>query len=148
MYLHWYQIFFAAVSHFQAPMQIKWAPFAETLQTQYIGCLSVHLSFAPCLSTLTDDGHLPIDSLRELYRNFYRVNSDEVLWNVDRAIAQAVSRRHPTAEACFHVQVKSCGISGGQSGNGAGFLIALRFPLPILIPPTAPDSSITPGLVQ
>jgi hypothetical protein len=32
----------------------------------------------------------------------------------------------------------SCGICGGQSGTGAGFLRVLRFPLPILIPPTAP----------
>jgi hypothetical protein len=35
----------------------------------------------------------------------------------------------------------SCGICGGQSGAGAGFLLVLRFPLPILIPPTAPQSS-------
>jgi hypothetical protein len=33
------------------------------------------------------------------------------------------------------------GISGGQSGNKAGSLRALRFPLPILIPPAAPYSS-------
>jgi hypothetical protein len=38
-------------------------------------------------------------------------------------------------------QVKSCGIYGGQRGTGAGFLRVLRFPLPILIPPTAPHSS-------
>jgi hypothetical protein len=38
-------------------------------------------------------------------------------------------------------QVRSCGICGGQSGTGAGFLAVLRFPLPILIPPSAPHSS-------
>jgi hypothetical protein len=38
-------------------------------------------------------------------------------------------------------QVRSCGICGGQSGTGAGFLRILRFPLPLLIPPTAPHSS-------
>jgi hypothetical protein len=38
------------------------------------------------------------------------------------AIAQAVSRWLPTAAAQVRSQVKSCGICGGQSGTGAGFL--------------------------
>jgi hypothetical protein len=33
------------------------------------------------------------------------------------------------------------GICGGQSGAKAGFLRVLLFPLPILIPPTAPHST-------
>jgi hypothetical protein len=49
-----------------------------------------------------------------------------------RAIAQAVSRRLPTAAD----RVRSCWICGGQSGTGA----VLWFPLPIRIPPTAPNS--------
>jgi hypothetical protein len=42
---------------------------------------------------------------------------------------------------------RSYEICGGQSGSGAGFLRVLRFPLPIFIPPTAPQSpsSITWG---
>jgi hypothetical protein len=58
-----------------------------------------------------------------------------------RAIVQAVSRRLPTAAARDRSQVRICGNCGGQSGTGAGFLRVLRFPLPILIPPTTPHSS-------
>jgi hypothetical protein len=58
-----------------------------------------------------------------------------------RAIAQAVSRWLPTAAAHVRARVWSCGIFGGQSGAGAGFLRVLKFPLPIFIPPIAPQSS-------
>jgi hypothetical protein len=58
-----------------------------------------------------------------------------------RAMAQAVSRWLPTAAARVPARIMSCGICGGQSVTGAGFLRVLRFPLPILIPPTAPHSS-------
>jgi hypothetical protein len=58
-----------------------------------------------------------------------------------RAIVQAVSRRLPTAAARVRSQARSHGIFGGQSGTGPGSLRVLRFPLPILIPPTAPHSS-------
>jgi hypothetical protein len=54
-------------------------------------------------------------------------------------IAQAVSRRLPNVAAW--VRVHSCGICGGLSGTGVSFLRVLRFPLLILIPPTAPHSS-------
>jgi hypothetical protein len=57
-----------------------------------------------------------------------------------RAIAQAVSRWLPTAAARVRARVWSSGICGGQSDAGAGFLRVLRFPLPIFIPPLAPQS--------
>jgi hypothetical protein len=47
----------------------------------------------------------------------------------------------PPRRARVRAHVRSCGICCGQSGTGAGFLPVLRFPLPILIPPTAPHSS-------
>jgi hypothetical protein len=50
-----------------------------------------------------------------------------------RAVAQAVSRWLPTAAARVRVRA-ACGISGGQSGIGAGFLRVLRFHLPIIPP--------------
>jgi hypothetical protein len=58
-----------------------------------------------------------------------------------RAIAQAVRRWFPTAATRVRAQVRSCGICGGQSGTGAGLLQVLRFPLSIIIPPTAPHTS-------
>jgi hypothetical protein len=44
-------------------------------------------------------------------------------------------------ETRVRARVWSCGGCFGQSGTGAGFLLVLRFPQPILIPPTAPHSS-------
>jgi hypothetical protein len=58
-----------------------------------------------------------------------------------RDIAQAVSRLLPTAAARVRARVRSCGICGGPSGIGADILLVLRFPLPVLIPSTAPHSS-------
>jgi hypothetical protein len=52
------------------------------------------------------------------------------------SLAQAVSRWFPTATARVRVWT-GCGVCGGQSGIGAGFLRVLDFPLPI-IPPISP----------
>jgi hypothetical protein len=57
-----------------------------------------------------------------------------------RYVAQVVSCRPPTSAARFRAKVRSCGICGGQSCTGEGFLQVLRFPLP-LIPPSAPHTS-------
>jgi hypothetical protein len=56
--------------------------------------------------------------------------------NVGRAIVQVVSRWLPSAEA----GISSCGICGGQSGAGAGFLRVYLFPLLICIPPVSAQS--------
>jgi hypothetical protein len=73
--------------------------------------------------------------------NWAYVNRNELHLLLGRAIAQAVSRRLPAAAVRVRAQVRSCRICGGQSGSGAGFIRVLRFPLPILIPSTAPHSS-------
>jgi hypothetical protein len=50
--------------------------------------------------------------------------------------SSAVRRWLPTAAGRVRVWAV-CGVYGGQSGTGAGFLRVLRFPLPI-IPPISP----------
>jgi hypothetical protein len=57
-------------------------------------------------------------------------------------MAQAVNHRLPVAAAQVLSQVKSCEVSGGRSGTGAGFLRVLLFLVPVLIPPTAAHSLI------
>jgi hypothetical protein len=65
---------------------------------------------------------------------------EKTKYMLGRAIAQAVSRWLPTATSRVRARVWSCGIGGGQSGAGAGFLQVLPSPLPIFIPPIAPQS--------
>jgi hypothetical protein len=57
-----------------------------------------------------------------------------------RATAQAVSGWLSTAAAGIRSRVWSSGICGGQSGVGAGFLLVLKFPPPLFIPPNLPSS--------
>jgi hypothetical protein len=62
------------------------------------------------------------------------------MYDLGRAIDQAVSRWLPTVAARVRSRVWSSGICGEQSCSGAGFLLVLWFPLPIFIPPIAPQS--------
>jgi hypothetical protein len=76
--------------------------------------------------------------------NFYwttrrHISQDTTLHGHD--IIQALSRWFSTAAALVRAPVRSCGICGGQSGTGAGFLLVLRFSLKILIPLTIAQSS-------
>jgi hypothetical protein len=48
----------------------------------------------------------------------------------------------PVTAAWVQSRVRSCGICGGQSGTGVGFLEVLWFALWISIPPSAPHSLI------
>jgi hypothetical protein len=60
---------------------------------------------------------------------------------IGRAIAQAVSRRLPTAAARVQTWVGTWDFVMDKSGAGAGFIRELRFPLPIYIPSCSPQSS-------
>jgi hypothetical protein len=93
---------------------------------------------------------LHLFSGRPLFSCFWAINrrprntalSVSRLHNVEgRDTAQTVGRGLPTAVPRVRSQVKAGGFLGGQSGTGACFFRVLRFPLPILIPPTAPHSS-------
>jgi hypothetical protein len=59
----------------------------------------------------------------------------------------AVCHQPPVVVAWVQYRVRSCGICGEQSGIGAGFHPVLRFPLPVLIPLTAPHSVIILSLM-
>jgi hypothetical protein len=78
-------------------------------------------------------------NMEEVYFSETSINLPHIL---DRAIAQAVSRPLPTAAARVPARARLCGSCGGKSGTRAGFLRVLRFPLPIIIPPTIPLSSL------
>jgi hypothetical protein len=54
---------------------------------------------------------------------------------VGRAMAQAVSRQHPTADARVRARVGPLGICGGQSGTGTGFFPSSSVSHANIIPP-------------
>jgi hypothetical protein len=112
-----------------------------------------------CFNTITDSldtNHRPVLYLKQQFGDrILPPSSGEkptLLDPVDRAcpylqinlglwrpcLSSAVRRWLPTAAARVRVRA-ACGVCGGQSGTGAGFLRVLRFPLPI-IPPISPLS--------
>jgi hypothetical protein len=70
-----------------------------------------------------------MESVPRLY--YEDTNRVELVVCVGCVVPQAVSRWLPTAAARVRVRT-ACGICGGQSGTGAGFLRVLRFPLSII----------------
>jgi hypothetical protein len=66
---------------------------------------------------------LTSDILSEVFRGFPQSTEQTAgtMSAIGRAMAQAVSRRPPTAEVRVGSQVSPCGICGGQSGTGTGF---------------------------
>jgi hypothetical protein len=79
----------------------------------------------------------------EIKRKGTRANIAANKQVLGRAMAQAVSRWPLTAEVRVRARVNPCGICGGQSGTGPGFLRVLRLPLQIYHSTIAPYSSIT-----
>jgi hypothetical protein len=73
---------------------------------------------------------------------WFRIVSVGLLLATDHTIAQKPNCRFHITLARIRVQVRSCGICGGQIGTGEDFLRVFRFPFPVLIPPTAPQSSV------
>jgi hypothetical protein len=57
-------------------------------------------------------------------------------------VAQEESGRFSPATVPVRYQIRSCGICAERSGNGARFIRAVRFPLPILIPQTSQHSLV------
>jgi hypothetical protein len=65
---------------------------------------------------------------RNLANAIYKYKQGTWLWPCR---SSAVRRWLPTPVARVRVRA-ACGVCGGQSGTGAGFLQVLRFPLPII----------------
>jgi hypothetical protein len=64
----------------------------------------------------------------KVFNLLYKLNA-----HTDRAMAQAVSRRSPTAEARVRSRVSQCGICGGQRGAETGFFFPEYFSFPLSI---------------
>jgi hypothetical protein len=77
-------------------------------------------------------------------RNRYRFElSDNSQSRTEPALSLLCSHKPhwiPLRRPGFEVGSGHVGSSDGHSGDSAGFLRVLRFPLPIFIPPTAPQS--------
>ena len=98
----------------------------SALLTQYVTRLQFHSSLPTTQLQLQSRPH-------KFAYNVRRVPINARCFQVQkgRAMAQAVSRRPPTAEARVRSQVNPCGICGGQSGTGPTPPQYFGFPLSI-----------------
>jgi hypothetical protein len=89
-------------------------------------------------------GKRPLGRSRRRWVDNIKIDLKEIGWYgmdcIGRAVTQAVSRWLPTAAARVRVRA-ACGFCGGQSSTGQVFSRVLRFPLQLLISPTAQHSS-------
>jgi hypothetical protein len=70
--------------------------------------------------------------LQSTKRHYLITLITSVIFIASLTSGRVVSRRLAIAAARVRSLNKSCGICGGQSGTGAGYLRVLRFPLPII----------------
>jgi hypothetical protein len=106
-------------------------------------CIVMLTPLSIVLRAKRKDSYFHKDALRTWYFNFLVytggiITRILVILNHRPCRNSAVRRWLPTAAARVRVRA-ACGICGGQSRTGAGFLRVLRFPLPI-IPPISPLS--------
>jgi hypothetical protein len=119
----------------------------KTISSAYSSTSHPHIHPSPCMQCLVsltseDIACHALEMNTQYYSITVKAMTAPLAYQLyrSRAIAQAVSCWLPTAAARVQSRVWSSGMCGGQSGAGAGFLLLLRFPLPIFIPPIAPQS--------
>jgi hypothetical protein len=103
------------------------------------GWSDIFIGITPYIHPLSPARQIPFSHLDLIRRPLLQLSS-----SLGRAIPLAVSRWLPTATARVRAWVWPSGICGGQSGAGAGFVRALRFPLTVFMPPNSPSSQ-SPG---
>jgi hypothetical protein len=116
------------------------------MQTQQNMYIQPGVAVVP--ASLDPDKPQKTQSVSLEYKCLFPVSTDDILcrqrWTnplsqasyqvcfICHAITQAVSRWLSTAATQVCARIRSCGICGGQSVAGAGFLRILRFTLPII----------------
>jgi hypothetical protein len=79
--------------------------------------------------------------------NFIHTEASAVIvgWTVAQVVGRAGKRQAASSSSIPGLVIEVC---GGKNDSGAAFLRVLRFPLPILIPPTAAHQSSSTRIFQ